>query len=217
MSEENLEMDRLRDDLSAIKQATGTELPFGWADVYGEAGMAFLVLLGAVWMGFVRALWLYNFWVLVLIGFYLLWLFVSRTRFRRSTGKSPVRRKIMTASLVIIPIMAFMVSVYIWYQIKYLLPLLNIPLLSGFLSVVGSMLFGMGLVLVFVQLTPPMRVSELPVSVCMLLLGIFLPLWIVWRCDLPRIALDIFGVSFALTAWIKARKLQKAGIPHGIN
>lgn len=217
MSEENREIERLREDLSAIKQATGTELPFGWSDVYGAVGMAFLVLLGAVWMGLVRTIWFYHYWVLVLIGFSLLWLLATRARFRRSTGKSPVRRKIMTASLVIIPIMAFVLLAYIWYQTKYLLPSLNIPLVPGFLSVVGSMLFGMGLVLIFVQLTPPMRYSELPVSTCMLLFGIFLPLWVVWRCDMPRIALYIFGISFALMAWIKARRLQKAGIPHGIN
>lgn len=217
MSEENREIERLRDDLSVIKQATGTELPFGWADVYGGVGMAFLVLLGAVWMGFVRTIWFYHYWVLVLIGFSLLWLLVTRARFRRSTGKSPVRRKIMTASLVIIPIMAFVLLVYIWYQTKYLLPLLNIPLVPGFLSVVGSMLFGMGLVLIFVQLTPPTQISGLPVAIGILLLGLFLPLWVVWRCDMPRVGLCIFGISIALTAWIEARRLQKAGISHGIN
>ncbi|MFA5044155.1 MAG: hypothetical protein WC381_08135 [Kiritimatiellia bacterium] len=217
MSEENREIEHLRDDLSVIKQAMGTELPFGWADVYGEVGMAFLVLLGAIWMGLVRTIWFYHYWVLALIGFSLLWLWVTRAQFRRSTGKSPVRRKIMTASLVITPIMIFVVLVYIWYQTKYLLPLLNIPLLPGFLSVVGSMLFGMGLVLIFVLLTPPMRFAELPVAVCMLLLGIFLPLWVVWHFDLPKIALCIFGIACALMAWIQARKLQKAGVPHGIN
>ncbi|MDD5678775.1 MAG: hypothetical protein PHW60_12435 [Kiritimatiellae bacterium] len=217
MSEENREIERLRDDLSVIKQATGTEFPFGWADVYGEVGMAFLVLLGTALTGIVRTLWLYTFWVSALIGFQLVWLLAVRVRFRRSTGNSPVRRKIMTVTLAMIPTLSFVVLVYIWYQTKYLLPLLNIPLLSGFLSAVGSMLFGMGLMLIFVSLMPPKQISGLPVAVGMLLLGICLPLWIVWRCDMPRMGLCIFGISIALMAWIEARRLQKAGIPHGIN
>ena len=204
MNEGQQEIEQLREDLATVKQATGTELPFGWADVYGEVGAALVLLLGAVGLGIVP--------VLVYV---VLWAIVLRARLRRGSGRSPVRRKALTATLLLMAPMVVAVVLYAWYLVKFLLPRLDAPLVSGISVGMGSVFFGIGLALVFSFVVMPQQRSNLPAAGGALLLGLLMPVGILWRLDIVRMGLGVLGICVALTAWIEARALQRAGIPHG--
>src|SRR5579864_5356344 len=95
MSEANLE--RIRADIASIRAVAGLELPFGWEDVYlnlaGGACGAVLAALGAIApLGYTRL-------GLLPLGVVVLAFIGLRVRFRRSSGRSPMRRREYTLAL----------------------------------------------------------------------------------------------------------------------
>ncbi|HUT61339.1 MAG TPA: hypothetical protein VNA25_26110 [Phycisphaerae bacterium] len=92
------EIDRVRQDLETVRQAAGISLPFGREDVVAELLMAGGLAIFACVSLFVTGLWV----LLSLAPFLgtavvsLVWL---RARYRRRSGRSPVRRREYTAAL----------------------------------------------------------------------------------------------------------------------
>jgi len=90
------EITRVRQDLETVHQAAGIGLPFGREDVIIELVMAGgLAVFGAVSV-FVRSYWLFLA-ILPPLGALVVRLTFLRLKYRRSTGRSAVRRREYTA------------------------------------------------------------------------------------------------------------------------
>jgi hypothetical protein len=85
------EIDRLRADIETIREAGGLVLPFGWEDVCLNLALApcGMILAAAGAFGHLEA----ELWAVIPALGLLLCVVSLRYRFRRSTGRSPARRR----------------------------------------------------------------------------------------------------------------------------
>lgn len=93
------ELRRAKQDLATIKGAAGLKLPFGWDDVWWTLAIGLSSLIGMVWAlaphGMGKA------WGLVPVGILALYYMVRmRIKYRRSTGRSPIRRRGYTSEAI---------------------------------------------------------------------------------------------------------------------
>lgn len=111
MREAELTLNRIRGDLAAIREVAGLELPFGWEDVVQNliaAGFGvYVALIGAFAPARTPALILVPTAGLVAVAVGL------RVRWRRSTGRSPVRRREMTLNLAVGLIMGALAATFL--------------------------------------------------------------------------------------------------------
>jgi hypothetical protein len=135
------QLDRMRGDLETIREAAGFSLPFGWEDVWFQLAqvpcgviLAFLATfapLNYVKLGF-----------LVLMAVALIGAMSLRVRFRRSTGRSPVRRREYTIALAAAPLVGLLAGYHlIWGEAHGVSPLVIggvlISCIGGGLALLG--------------------------------------------------------------------------------
>jgi hypothetical protein len=160
------ELERVKEDIEIIKEAAGLELPFGWEDVWLNV---YLVPVG-VWL----AIWSFLPYqlsrllrilpVAVLAAVFVL----LQIKYRRSTGRSPVRKRLYSIGLLACPILGLCAFGYLVWAVR-----------SGhdFVFAVGGMWFVAGLILLIFAFAQPGRLSNLGWAIPMILCGITITIW----------------------------------------
>ena len=182
------DLDRIENDLATIQRAAGLELPFGREDVWLN------LLLGAG--GIVALLWalaphgLPHHWGLVpLLILTLVCCTRLRNKYRRSTGRSPIRRREYTIGFVLAVVLGGLALVYRIWGAR-----LGIP----FPYVQGSAIFFLGLALLVPAIMDHRnRIYLFALAAPVILCGLAIPVFSVSGVVLFGGALAIAGPGMA--------------------
>jgi len=192
----NSELDRVKEDIEVIKNAAGLELPFNWEDVWLNV---YLIPVG-IWL----AIWsilpydLSRLWRILPVAL-LAPIFVAlRFKYRRSSGRSPVRRRQYSMGLLACPILGLCGFGYMVWVVR-----------SGhdFVFAVGGMWFFMGLILAVFAFIER-RVHYLGWAIPVMVFGVTISVW-------PALNVLETGVGYMLitacsiTAVIQAYQLKR--------
>ena len=199
------ELERIKEDIEIIKEAAGLELPFGWEDVWLSI---YLIPVG-VWLAIWRFLpfQLSRLWrVLPVAVLGIVYVFL-RIKYRRSTGRSPVRRRGYSVVLFLTPISGLCAFGYLVWVIR-----------SGrdFVSAVGGMCFFMGLMLLIFAFAERGRLFYLGWAIPVILFGIATTIWP--GLSILEMNVGILCVAASLsTAIIQAYQLKRSTSKNGTN
>jgi hypothetical protein len=199
------EIERLKEDIEIIKEAAGLELPFGWEDVWLSL---YLIPVG-VWLALWRFLpfQLSRLWrVLPVAVLGIVYVFL-RIKYRRSTGRSPMRRRGYSVVLFLTPVLGLCAFGYLVWIVR-----------SGrdFVSAVGGMWFFMGLMLLIFAFAERGRLFYLGWAIPVILFGIATTIW-------PGLSILEMNVGIVLiaagsaTATIQAYQLKRSTNKNGTN
>jgi hypothetical protein len=165
MSLSQSELERVRGDLETMREAAGLVLPFGWEDVWLTlalvpcgAALALLALVAPI--GSLRLA------MMVLVGLAVVAAVGLRTRYRKSTGRSPIRRREYTLALAAALLVGALAAFHLIAGKVRGVPVLEVG------SVAMSFTAAMLMVL---ALTSPGRRSGLGLAAALLALGLALP------------------------------------------
>lgn len=194
---EQSDLQRLKDDMAAIEQATGLGPPVGREDVWASLGIAGGGLLAVAWALLPHGL--PNQWgmipVILLVAGYLIRM---RVRYRRNTGRSPIRRREYTAGLIGMVVVGGLALVYRLWATK----------LGISLSIAGSAaLFLLGMSLVIAVLRDRSRLPDLGLAVPLMVCGLAIPFCSVSLWIPVGTALAVGGLA---SAALTARQLREA-------
>ena len=166
------ELRRVKEDLATVKEAAGLELSFGWEDVRWTLIIGLSCLIGLVWALVPHGM--RKVWGLVpaaaLAIYYMVYL---RAKYRRGSGRSPVRRREYTRSIVGACVVLPLTAAYFYWAkhwhipdrqivatgmvwLPFLLLLLNLSDWRALLSGLG-ILVGMAAAGVAIALWPQVR------------------------------------------------------------
>ena len=199
------ELERVKEDIEIIKEAAGLELPFGWEDVWLSI---YLIPVG-VWL----AIWkflpfqLSRLWRVIPVTVIFIVYVLLRIKYRRSTGRSPVRRRGYSVGLFLTPVLGLCAGGYIVWVIR-----------SGrdFVSAVGGMCFFMGLMLLIFAFAERGRLFYLGWAIPVILFGIATTIW-------PGLSVLEMNVGIlcvtasSSTAIIQAYQLKRSTSKNGTN
>ncbi len=191
------EIERLKEDIEIIKGAAGFELPFGWEDVWLSI---YLIPVG-VWLALWRFLpfQLSRLWrVLPVAVLGIVYIFL-RIKYRRSTGRSPMRRRGYSVVLFLTPLCGLCAGGYFVWVIR-----------SGrdFVSAVGGMWFFMGLMLLIFAFAERGRLFYLGWAIPVILFGIATTIWPGLNIMETNVGIVLIAAGSA-TATIQAYQLKR--------
>ena len=192
------EIARLKEDIGIIKEAAGLELPFGWEDVWMNL---YLIPVGA-WL----AIWsflpfqLSRLWRILPVSILAIVYVLLRIKYRRSTGRSPVRRRSYSVVLFLTPILGLCGLGYFVWVIR-----------SGhdFVFAVGGMWFFMGLMLLIFAFSQPGQLFNLGWAMPMILCGITITIWPVLNALSTDVGVVLI-IAGSATAAIQAYQLKRS-------
>jgi hypothetical protein len=192
------ELERVKEDIGIIKEAAGLELPFGWEDVWLSI---YLIPVG-VWL----AIWgflpyqLSRLWRVLPVAVLGIVFVVLRIKYRRSTGRSPVRRRLYSIALLACPILGLCAFGYLVWVIR-----------SGhdFVFAVGGMWFVAGLMLLIFAFAQPGRLFNLGWAIPMILCGITITIWPVLNVLEMNVGVVLI-IAGSATAAIQAYQLKRS-------
>jgi hypothetical protein len=165
---------RLREELETLRQAAGLEPPFGREDVRAHLAVAASGVVALVWALLPTGLpahWGTVPLILVAVG-YVTWM---RTKYRRSSGRSPMRRREYTSEIVGMFVVGALALVYRLWAGK----------LGISTTIAGSAaFFVLGLALLIPVLRDRHRLPDLGVAVPLMVCGLVIPfcpvsLWVI--------------------------------------
>jgi hypothetical protein len=160
------ELERVKEDIEIIKEAAGLELPFGWEDVWINL---YLILVGA-WLIIWRFLpyQLSRIWRVVPLAILVIVYVFLRLKYRRRTGRSPVRRRGYSVVLFLTPVLGLCAFGYLVWVIR-----------SGhdFVFAVGGMWFFAGFMLLIFAFAERGRLFCLGWAIPLILCGIAITIW----------------------------------------
>jgi len=168
------DVERMKADLGVLRQAAGLEPPFGREDVRAHLAVAAGGAVALVWALLPTGLpaqWGTVPLILVGVG-YVTWM---RTKYRRSSGRSPVRRREYTSEIVGIFVLGAFALVYRLWAGK----------LGISTTIAGSAgMFVFGLAMLIPVLRDRNRLPDLGVAVPLMVCGLVIPfcpvsLWVV--------------------------------------
>ena len=159
------EIDRVKEDIEVIKEAAGLELPFGWEDVWLNV---YLIPVG-VWL----AIWsvlpfeLSRLWRILPVAILAPVFVFLRIKYRRSSGRSPVRRRQYSGALLACPILGLCGFGYMVWVVR-----------SGhdFVFAVGGMLFFVGFMLAIFAFIER-RLHYLGWAIPVMVFGVTISVW----------------------------------------
>ena len=192
------EIERLKEDIGIIKEAAGLELAFGWEDVWMNL---YLIPVG-VWL----AIWsflpfqLSRIWRVLPVSILAIVYVFLRIKYRRSTGRSPVRRRSYSVVLFLTPILGLCGLGYFVWVIR-----------SGhdFVFAVGGMWFFMGLMLLIFAFSQPGQLFNLGWAIPMILCGITITIWPVLNALSTDVGVVLI-IAGSATAAIQAYQLKRS-------
>ncbi len=198
------DLERLKGDLGTLRQAVGLEPPFGREDIRAHlaiAGGGAVTLLWASLPTGLPAQWGIVPLIAVVIG-YVIWM---RTRYRKGTGRSPMRRREYTSGIVGMVVVGALALVY-----RNWAGALQIPLtVAG-----GALLFVFGVAMLMPVLRDRNRLSDLGIAVPLMVCGLVIPLW----SNSPWVVLGVtFGVGGLATAALMEHQLRSGVDDHAAN
>lgn len=160
------DLERFKGDLATIRQAAGLELPFGREDIAlmlaaGVGGLAASVWALVVPQGVPRY---WGFVPLLVVGF--AYLVRLRIKYRRSSGRSPVRRREYTIAFVLTVVVSSLAVVYRIWATRLAIPVAYMQ---------GAVFFFAGVMLVYHAILDRKRLSDLGIAVPFMLAGLVLP------------------------------------------
>ena len=198
------DLERLKKDLGALRQAVGLEPPFGREDIRAHLAIAAsgaVTLLWALLPTGLPAQWGIVPLIAVVLG-YVIWM---RTRYRNSSGRSPTRRREYTSGLVGMVVVGALALVYRNWAGALQIP----PTVAG-----GALLFVFGITMLVPVLRDRNRLSDLGIAVPLIACGLVIPLWSVS----PWVVLGItFGVGGLATAALMEHQLRSVVEDHAAN
>jgi len=192
------EIDRVKEDIEVIKEAAGLELPFGWEDVWLSI---YLIPVG-VWL----AIWgflpyqLSRIWRVLPVSILAIVYVFLRIKYRRSTGRAPVRRRGYSIVLFLTPVLGLCAFGYLVWVIR-----------SGhdFVFAVGGMWFVAGLILLIFAFAQPGRLFYLGWAIPMILCGITITIWPVLNVLETNVGVLLI-IAGSATAAIQAYQLKRS-------
>lgn len=195
------DVERLKADLSTLRQAAGLEPPFGREDVRAHLAVAASGAVALVWALLPTGLpaqWGTVPLILVGVG-YVTWM---RTKYRRNSGRSPTRRREYTSEIVGMFVVAALALVYRLWAGK----------LGISTTIAGSAgMFVFGLAMLIPVLRDRNRLPDLGVAVPLMVCGLVIPfcpvsLWVILGAT--------FMIGGLATASIMAHCLKVADATH---
>jgi len=159
------ELERVRGDLEAMREAAGLGLPFGWEDVWLNLALVPCGAMLAV-LGFVAPLGSLRLAMMVLFVLVVVVTVGLRLRYRKSTGRSPIRRREYTLGLAVGLLLAGLGAYHLFAGKARGVPMLEVG--SVAMSFTAAMLL-------MLALTSPGRRSGLGMAAALLALGLVLP------------------------------------------
>ena len=196
-----LDVERLKADLSTLRQAAGLEPPFGREDVRAHLAVAASGAVALVWALLPTGLpaqWGTVPLILVGVG-YVTWM---RTKYRRRSGRSPMRRREYTSEIVGMFVVGALALVYRFWAEK----------LGISTTIAGSAgMFVFGLAMLIPVLRDRNRLPDLGLAVPLMVCGLVIPfcpvsLWVVVGAT--------FMIGGLATAAIMAHCLKVADATH---
>ncbi|MFC1761064.1 hypothetical protein ACFL6U_03180 [Planctomycetota bacterium] len=190
------DIDRVKKDIEVIKEAAGLELPFGWEDVWLNI---YLIPVG-IWL---------SIWSILPYELSRLWrilpvvllapIFVAlRIKYRRSSGRSPMKRRQYSGALLACPILGLCGFGYMVWVVR-----------SGhnFVFAVGGMLFFMGLMLAFFAFIER-QLYHLGCAIPMMVVGVIISVWPVLNVMDTNVGFVLI-TACPITAAIQAYQLKR--------
>jgi len=192
------ELKRVKEDIEIIKEAAGLELSFGWEDVWISI---YLIPVG-VWLAIWRFLpfQLSRLWRVLPVSILAIVYVFLRIKYRRSTGRSPVRRRGYSVVLFLTPVLGLCAFGYLVWVIR-----------SGrdFVFAVGGMWFVAGLILLIFAFAERGRLFYLGWAIPMILCGIATTIWPGLNILEMNVGIVLIAASSA-TAMIQAYQLKRS-------
>jgi hypothetical protein len=192
------ELERIKEDIEIIKEAAGLELSFGWEDVWLSI---YLIPVG-VWLAIWRFLpfQLSRIWRILPVTVIFIVYVLLRIKYRRSTGRSPVRRRGYSVVLFLTPVLGLCAGGYIVWVIR-----------SGrdFVFAVGGMWFFAGLMLLIFAFAERGRLYYLGWAIPVILFGISITIWPELNMLEMNVGIMLIAASSA-TAVIQAYQLKRS-------
>lgn len=174
-------LEHIKSDLATIQQAAGLELPFGWEDVRLNAIVGGGGVLALIWT-LVPHGWPDHWGLIPLLIVTFAYVARLRMKYRRSSGRSPLRRREYTISFVLAGLLGGLVLIYrLWGG------WLGIP----FLYLKASAVFFVGVAFLVPAVTDRSRFYLTGLAVPIMLCGLTIPL-----VSLSNIA--VFGAMLAV-------------------
>ncbi|MDO8629847.1 MAG: hypothetical protein Q7R41_05090 [Phycisphaerales bacterium] len=195
------DLGRLKADLGTLRQAAGLEPPWGREDIRAHLAVAAGGAVALVWALLPTGLpahWGTVPLILICIG-YVTWM---RTKYRRGSGRSPMRRREYTSEIVGMFVVGALAFVYRLWAAK----------LGISTTIAGSAaFFVLGLALLIPVLRDRNRLPDLGVAVPLMVCGLVIPfcpvsLWVVLGAT--------FMIGGLATAAITAQILRGAAANH---
>jgi len=192
----NTELDRVKEDIGIIKEAVGLELPYGWEDVWLNV---YLIPVG-VWL----VIWsilpyeLSRLWRILPVALLAPVFVALRVKYRRSSGRSPVRRRQYSMGLLACPILGLCGFGYMVWVVR-----------SGhdFVFAVGGMWFFMGFMLAIFAFIER-RLHYLGWAIPMMAFGVIISVWPVLNVLDTSVGFCLI-TACPLTAAIQAYQLKR--------
>ncbi len=196
MSKSDLE--RVENDIEIIKEAAGLQLPFGWEDVWLNVYLVPVGVWLAVW-GFLPYQ-LSRIWRILPVSVLAIVYVFLRVKYRRSTGRSPVRRRGYSIALFLTPVLGLCAFGYLVWVVR-----------SGhdFVSAVGGMWFFAGLMLLLFAFAERARLFCLGWAVPIILCGIIITIWPVLNVLETNVGIVLI-IAGSATAVIQAYQLKRS-------
>jgi hypothetical protein len=192
------ELERIKEDIEIIKEAAGLELSFGWEDVWLSI---YLIPVG-VWLAIWRFLpfQLSRIWRILPVTVIFIVYVLLRIKYRRSTGRSPVRRRGYSVVLFLTPVLGLCAGGYIVWVIR-----------SGrdFVFAVGGMWFFAGLMLLIFAFAERGRLYYLGWAIPVILFGISITIWPELNMLEMNVGIMLIAAS-SVTAVIQAYQLKRS-------
>lgn len=197
------ELRRVKEDLATIKGAAGLELPFGWDDVWWNLAIGLSSLIGLVWA--LAPHGMRKHWGLApAVALAVYYTVHMRVKYRRNTGRSPLRRREYTREAIAAVCGVLVALVFVYWARHWGIPRRHIGA-AGIVMAAFILAF-------FTLRNRHLFLGVLPLIVTFILAGVAVALW----PQVPTEALvaGAFSVGGVASAGAMAHFIREADVEH---